>query len=77
MSRRIDTIERIDWFRVLADMRHYNIPVQVVADHLRIPCGTVRGWQGGAEPKHADGERLVALWMLVLGKGRDKLPTTK
>jgi len=33
------------------------------------------GTSQGAEPKHADGERLISLWCEVTGGNREDAPT--
>lgn len=48
--------------------------LQAVADRLRVPRGTLRGWLDGAEPKHVDGERLLAAWCSLSGKSREFAP---
>jgi hypothetical protein len=66
--------DRIDWFAVLLMLQRAGLPASSVADQLRIPKSTILGWKQGAEPKYADGEALVGLWMRVLGNDRDALP---
>lgn len=68
-------VRRTDWFRVLADLHYSGVPNATVADYLQIPQGTVRGWKAGSEPRHHDGELLLALWILAIGKTRAERPT--
>lgn len=73
--RRLDTDpDRIDWFRVLADLRRAGLSTIAVGSQLQVPDSTIRGWKMGSEPRHADGESLVDLWMRVLGRQRAQLP---
>jgi hypothetical protein len=66
---------RVDWFQVLEDLRRAGIPVASVAAQIRVPKATVMGWKNtGAEPKYADGERLVDLWIGIMLKNRHYLP---
>lgn len=41
-----------------------------LADQLAVARGTLRGWLDGSEPKHADGEQLLARWCALTGKDR-------
>lgn len=65
---------RVDWFRVLADLRYAGIDTKSVARMICVPAATVFGWKQGAEPKYADGERLIEFWLQVLGRPVATLP---
>lgn len=65
---------RIDWVQVLADLEHAEYTYAVVSVASGIPEGTLRGWKGGAQPRHADGEQLLTLWSSVTGKPRKSAP---
>jgi hypothetical protein len=65
---------RVDWFRLITDLNRAGHSTRRFADNLGIPRTTIEGWKAGAEPKHADGERLIALWCERMGKGREHLP---
>lgn len=62
MRRLATEPDRIDWFRVLADLQRHGVPVSQASAATRIPKSTLLGWRQGAEPKYADGEKLLALW---------------
>lgn len=66
--------QRVDWFRVLADLQYLGMSNNEAADRLGIPQRTLAGWKEGAEPRHCDGEALVALWCDMTGKSRAGLP---
>lgn len=81
---------RIDWPKVLDDIAYLlgeplatnellREPVSVVklADALDYPRGTVRNWQDGSEPKHFDGERILAYWCRLTGKARTFVPVDR
>lgn len=53
---------RIDWFRILADLRVQGYSLYAVADETGIPRKTLDGYRSGSEPRHSDGELLLALW---------------
>lgn len=55
---------RCDWWRVILDLQMH-MSLQAIADVTGIPKGTLLGYKNtDAEPKHADGERLLGLWKL-------------
>ncbi|WP_440864491.1 hypothetical protein [Symbiopectobacterium purcellii] len=45
-----------------------------LASEVGVSKSTVHGWKSGAEPKHGDGESLVAFWCRITSRGRDRLP---
>jgi len=77
---------RIDFAKVLDEIAYLlgddlpgspaHVPVsqERLADHLRVPRGTLRGWKDGSEPRHADGEQLIEQWCLLTGKARTFIP---
>lgn len=76
MGTRIETDPfRVDWFQLLTDLQRHGFPSLQVAKVIEVPHSTVMGWKNeGAEPKHADGERLVDLWIGVTGRNRHQMP---
>lgn len=65
-ARDLDT--RVDWFRVIADLNRAGYSTRGFADSLGIARTTIEGWKAGSEPKHADGEKLLAWWSQVTGR---------
>ena len=65
---------RIDWFQVINDLGRRGFPLQLIADSVDVAKSTVHGWKQGAEPKHGDGERLIAFWCRASGRDRGDLP---
>jgi len=75
---------RIDWAAVLDDIAYMlgevdgagRVPVStvVLATELAVARGTLRGWLEGSEPRHTDGERLLARWCQLTGKPRTFAP---
>lgn len=66
---------RVDWFQVLTDLRRHGLPSLHVSRTIGVPHSTVIGWKNeGAEPKFADGERLVDLWIGITQRNRHQLP---
>lgn len=66
--------ERVHWFRIIAELRASGRSVQSIAAELGLARMTVNDWVNGAHPRHADGERLLAIWMRELGTTRDQVP---
>lgn len=65
---------RVDWFAVLTDLKRCGLASLQAARQIEVPHSTVMGWKEGSEPKHADGERLIDLWIAVTGRNRHQLP---
>lgn len=66
---------RVDWFRVLADLQRHGFSISAVCLSIEVPKATLLGWRNlDAEPRHADGERLVQLWSRVTERPRDEVP---
>lgn len=68
--------QRVDWQRVLLDLRGQSVGHRRLSVLLQVPKSTIDGWANGAEPRHADGERLVVAWCSILQRDRSELPVT-
>lgn len=64
----------IDWFRIIADLRHEGFSLRDIHEHTDIPHPTLLAWGQGTEPRHNNGERLLAFWAAATGKSRDDAP---
>lgn len=88
-SSRARVLSTIDWPRLLGDLAwlygepdaenpvptRIDLPIYALANKLNVSRGTLRRWlEEGAEPRHSDGEMLIALWERATGKGRQYLP---
>lgn len=61
----IDPQQRVDWWKVMDDLSKAGMTMEAVSAAVSIPVSTLAGYKNSnVEPKHADGERLVALWQL-------------
>lgn len=67
---------RVDWWQIVVDLSRHGMPQQEVGKAIDKPSSTVHGWKMGAEPKHADGEILIALWCRKTGNARGQVPMT-
>lgn len=65
---------RVDWFRILDDLKRQGFSLYALEAHIAIPKSTLIGYKQGAEPNHMTGERLIAFWCQVMGMQRDLVP---
>lgn len=73
MNPRLDTLH-VDWFQLLSELRLAGVSDYKLSSSIHVPRSTILGWKQGAEPKHADGEQLLAFWMAHLKRGRADIP---
>lgn len=64
----------INWPSILLTLRSMHWSTVQVSVTLRIARSTINGWLSGSEPRHCDGERLIALWSEVTQLPREALP---
>lgn len=56
--------ERYDWWRILHDLERCGVSLKSIVEATDIPKSTLLGYKNlDAEPKHADGTHLLALWV--------------
>jgi len=65
---------RTSWFGIFNDLKRLGWSHYRIETEFGIAKTTQLGWKAGAEPKHSDGERMIALWSSVTGNDRDSLP---
>jgi hypothetical protein len=66
---------RIDWWRVIVDLGYQGYSHQRIADELLVGKSWVAGVKNsGHEPRHRDGEMLLALWSQVMSKPATDAP---
>lgn len=81
---------RIDWAKLLDDIAYLlgepvthnpeqRAPVSSrrLADSLQVARGTLQGWMDGSEPRHSDGEAVIAHWCRLTGKARTFVPVDR
>lgn len=67
---------RIDWWQVTMDLQAAGLSLKRISEETLIPWSTLQGYRNhGAEPRHRDGEALLAVWRRYAGAGREA-PTT-
>lgn len=65
----------IDWFRVFADINRCGVALARIADTLDIPYMRLyRARAGTHDLRHADGERVLAIWCDMTRRGRAQVP---
>ncbi len=53
---------RANWWQIVTDLQMH-LSLEAISEVTCIPKSTIMGYKNtDAEPKHADGERLIALW---------------
>lgn len=53
----------VDWWQIIQDLHMHGMSAQAISEVTHIPKSTIMGYKNlGVEPKHADGERVLALW---------------
>lgn len=78
---------RVDWPTILGDIAYLLGDVDPMNRSVRIACServlaerletarsTLKGWLDGSEPKHSDGERIIAEWCVLTGHGPSFVP---
>lgn len=71
------TESRVDWLAILLELGRLGYSTYALATALRIPRATLMGWKNsGVEPKHGDGEAVLALWSRIVGRPVAEAPRT-
>jgi len=69
----VDT--RVDWFRLLVQLKGEGYSLYMVAHFTEIPKSTLIGYKQGAEPRYSDGRRLLQFWAQTTGNDIATAPT--
>lgn len=89
MALHADPSMRLAWDLILEDIAYLlgdelpgtphreSVSQEELARYLNTTRGTVRGWLCGSEPKHGDGEAILAAWCRLSGKVRTYAPRTR
>ncbi len=73
---RIRPAPRVDWNRVMLNLRSEGYSMHDVSSLTGIPRSTLKSWSHlGCNPNHQDGETLVAFWCEAMQLPRESLPT--
>ncbi|MDQ0035859.1 transcriptional regulator with XRE-family HTH domain [Variovorax boronicumulans] len=71
----IASLPGVSWWHVIVHLERSGYAQREIAAAIGSARGTVEDWKnGGAEPRHEVGDRLVLLWCAVTGKDREDIP---
>lgn len=60
--------DRVDWFRVIADLQRAGMPHAQIAKEVDVSRMTISNWQVGiTEPKYSKGAKLLMVYRSVVG----------
>jgi len=66
---------RIDWFRILDDVRREGFSLYEVAYYTSIPKSTLLGYKNaGHEPDHSTGDVILRFWSQVTLRNQGDAP---
>jgi hypothetical protein len=72
---RLTLDQHVDWPRIIADLRKAGHTHATIAKRIGAHEQRVRKWQEiESQPRHDDGERLLALWCVVMTRERHTAP---
>ena len=66
---------RVDWFRLLDQLKVAGYSLYSVAHFTEIPKSTLIGYKGGSQPSYHDGVCLVQFWAQSMEKDVAEVPT--
>jgi len=75
MNFKIPHVPDLDCFALLCDMASRGVNNREVARRLGLAASTVERWKAGAQPRWADGQRLVALHTYIVENVRQSVST--
>lgn len=66
---------RIDWFRLLVQLKDEGYSLYSVAHFTEIPKSTLIGYKQGSQPSYHHGVRLLRFWAQTTGNDMAAAPT--
>ena len=66
---------RVDWFRLLDQLKDEGYSLYDVAFFTEIPKSTLIGYKNGSQPRYHDGLCLVQFWAETMGRTMAEVPT--
>lgn len=65
----------VDWKEVFLQLQREGWSTHEIAHFTGISKSTFMGWKNDdAQPRHPEGERMIAFWSQALAKHREQLP---
>jgi hypothetical protein len=65
----VQTILRIDWFQVIAQLEAQGITLRTQAGACGVAPGTIYYWKTGGEPRYNTGAKLLDLYGECISSG--------
>jgi len=72
---RRDTDVRVDWFRLLNQLKDEGYSLYGVSHFTGIPKSTLIGYKNGSQPSYHQGVSLLQFWSQATGKELADVPT--
>lgn len=66
---------RVDWFRLLDQLKAEGYSLYGVSHFTGIPKSTLIGYKNGSQPSYHQGLQLIAAWAQATGKPESAVPT--
>ncbi len=67
--------ERIDWFRITADLASHGVNTEKLSRSVDIPGSTIRGWRAeNGRPRFEEALKVITFWAETTGKSVDDVP---
>lgn len=72
---RLTLDQHVAWALIVADLKSRGHTNETIAKRIGATEGRVRKWvEIDCQPRHDDGERLLAMWCQVTGRQRETAP---
>lgn len=65
---------RIDWFRLLCELKDQGYSLYAVSHFTEIPKSTLNGYKQGSQPSFHQGTVLLTFWAQSTGKHAEDVP---
>ena len=66
--------EQIDWCVVISEIQNAGHSLDEIAERVKVPGSTLRGWKYGSSPRFEDALPLIELWSSIAGLPAEMLP---
>lgn len=66
---------RVDWFRLLTDLKAEGYSLSAIGHFTRIPKSTIIGYKQGSQPAYHQGVCLLQFWSEATGRDTVEAPT--
>jgi len=67
--------ERVDWFRIITDIKRDGVSMKELSQSTGIAEGTIKGWQlSGSRPNYECACKVLIFWSELCEQSFDKIP---